>query len=147
MIEHEYAREALKNGLKLEADLGVNPFKFGLASGSDAHTGLAAMEEDNYFCKFVSCEPRPERWSEDAIKFGERSVKGWQVAAAGYTGVWATENTREALWDAMKRKEAYSTSGSRILVRFFGGFDFVPADAQRPNPGGGRLQQGRADGR
>ncbi|UFX06593.1 DUF3604 domain-containing protein (plasmid) [Sinorhizobium medicae WSM1115] len=134
MIEQEYAREALKNGLKLEAELGVNPFKFGLASGSDAHTGLAAMEEDNYFCKFVSCEPRPERWSEDAIKFGERSMKGWQVVAAGYTGVWATENTREALWDAMKRKETYSTSGSRMLVRFFGGFDFVSADADSRTP-------------
>lgn len=134
MIEQEYAREALKNGLKLEAELGVNPFKFGLASGSDAHTGLAAMEEDNYFCKFVSCEPRPERWSEDAIKFGERSMKGWQVVAAGFTGVWATENTREALWDAMKRKETYSTSGSRMLVRFFGGFDFVAADADSRTP-------------
>lgn len=134
MIEQEYAREALKNGLKLEAELGVNPFKFGLASGSDAHTGLAAMEEDNYFCKFVSCEPRPERWSEDAIKFGERSMKGWQVVAAGYTGVWATENTREALWDAMKRKETYSTSGSRMLVRFFGGFDFDSADADSRTP-------------
>jgi hypothetical protein len=72
MIQYEYAREALKNGLKLEQDLGANPFKFGLASGSDAHTGLTAMEEDNYFGKFVSCEPRPERWSEDAMKFGDR---------------------------------------------------------------------------
>ena len=77
MIQYEYAREALKNGLRLEQELGANPFKFGLASGSDAHTGLAAMEEDNYFCKFVSCEPRPERWSEDAMKFGDRVVKGW----------------------------------------------------------------------
>jgi hypothetical protein len=134
MIQYEYAREALKNGLKLEQELGANPFKFGLASGSDAHTGLTAMEEDNYFCKFVSCEPRPERWSEDAMKFGDRVVKGWEVTAAGYTGVWATENTREAIWDAMQRKEAYSTSGSRILVRFFGGFDFVPGDAHSRTP-------------
>jgi hypothetical protein len=134
MIEREYAREALKNGLKLEQDLGVNPFKFGMASGSDAHTGLAAIEEDNFFCKFVSCEPRPDRWNEDAMKFGDRAVKGWQVTAAGFTGVWATENTREAIWDAMKRKEAYSTSGSRIVVRFFGGFDFTLADAQSRSP-------------
>ena len=129
MIEHEYVREALKNGLLLEQQLGANPFKYGLVSGSDAHTGLAAMEEDNFFCKFVSCEPRPERWSEDAIKFGDRSMKGWEVTAAGYTGVWATENTREALWDAMKRKETYSSSGPRMMVRFFGGFDFDAKDA------------------
>lgn len=134
MIQYEYAREALKNGLKIEQELGANPFKFGFASGSDAHTGLTAMEEDNYFCKFVSCEPRPERWSEDAMKFGDRVVKGWEVTAAGYTGVWATENTREAIWDAMKRKETYSTSGSRMLVRFFGSFDFVPADADSRTP-------------
>jgi hypothetical protein len=129
MIEHEYVREALKNGLLLEQRLGANPFKYGLVSGSDAHTGLTAMEEDNYFCKFVSCEPRPERWSEDAMKFGDRVVKGWEVTAAGYTGVWATENTREALWDAMKRKETYSSSGPHMMVRFFGGFDFETKDA------------------
>ncbi|MGR9172195.1 DUF3604 domain-containing protein [Rhizobium sp. KDH_Rht_773_N] len=134
MIQYEYAREALKNGLKIEQEIGSNPFKYGFASGSDAHTGLTAMEEDNYFCKFVSCEPRPERWSEDAMKFGDRVVKGWEVTAAGYTGVWASENTREALWDAMKRKETYSTSGPRMIVRFFGGFDFVPADATSRTP-------------
>ncbi|HEV7317680.1 MAG TPA: DUF3604 domain-containing protein [Ensifer sp.] len=134
MIQYEYAREALKNGLKIEKEIGSNPFKFGFVSGSDAHTGLTAMEEDNYFCKFVSCEPRPERWSENAMKFGDRVVKGWEVTAAGYTGVWATENTREALWDAMKRKETYSTSGPRMIVRFFGGFDFMPADATSRTP-------------
>ena len=96
--------------------------------------GLTAMEEDNFFCKFVSCEPRPERWSEDAMKFGDRSVKGWEITAAGYTGVWATENTREALWDAMKRKETYSTSGPRMIVRFFGGFEFDAKDAQSRSP-------------
>ena len=134
MIQYEYAREAFKNGLALEQELGTNPFKFGLASGSDAHTGLAAMEENNFFCKFVSCEPRPERWSEDALKFGDRSVKGWEVTAAGFTGVWASENTREALWDAMKRKEVYSSSGPRMLVRFFGGYDFDEHDAATRAP-------------
>jgi hypothetical protein len=134
MIQHEYMREALKQGLKLEQQLGANPFKSGMAAGSDAHTGLAAMEEDNFFCKFVSCEPRPERWNEDALKFGERVVKGWEVTAAGYTGVWATENTREALWDAMKRKETYATSGPRMVVRFFGGFDFDAKDAHTRSP-------------
>jgi hypothetical protein len=135
MIQFEYAREALKNGLKIEQDLGANPFKYGIAAGTDSHTGLATADEDNFFCKFVSCEPRPERWSEDAMKFGERSIKGWQITAAGYTGVWATENTRAALWDAMKRRETYGTSGPRIIVRFFGGFDFAPEDAQTRLPG------------
>ena len=134
MIQHEYLREALKNGLRVEQQVGANPFKYGMASGSDAHTGLTAMEEDNFFCKFVSCEPRAERWNEDALKFGERTTKGWEVTAAGYTGVWATENTREALWDAMKRKETYATSGSRMLVRFFGSFDFDAKDAQTRSP-------------
>lgn len=135
MIQYEYIREAYKNGLKLEQELGANPFKYGFASGSDAHTGLTAMEEDNFFCKFVSCEPRAERWSEDAMKFGDRVVKGWEITAAGYTGVWATENTRAAICDAMKRRETYSTSGPRIVVRFFGGFDFVPEDAGSRTPG------------
>jgi hypothetical protein len=151
MIEYEYAREAFKNGLALEQQLGANPFKYGLVSGSDAHTGLTAMEENNFFCKFVSCEPRPERWSEDALKFGDRSVKGWQVTAAGFTGVWASENTREAIWDALKRKEVYSSSGPRIIVRFFGGYDFAEHDAatrapaevgyQKGVPMGGDLQR------
>jgi len=134
MIQHEYLREALKNGLKVDQQLGANPFKYGMASGSDAHTGLAAMEEDNFFCKLIICEPQPERWNEDAMKFGDRVVKGWEITAAGYTGVWATENTREALWNAMKRKETYATSGPRISVRFFGGFDFEPRDAQTRSP-------------
>ena len=134
MIATEYLREALKNGLRIEQQLGANPFKYGMVAGSDAHTGLTAMEENNFFCKFVSCEPRPERWDEDAMKFGDRVVKGWEVTAAGYTGVWATENTREAIWDAMKRKETYSSSGPRMIVRFFGGFDFDPNDAQTRVP-------------
>jgi hypothetical protein len=142
MIQYEYAREAFKNGIALEQELGANPFKYGLVSGSDAHTGLAAMEENNFFCKFVSCEPRPERWSEDALKFGDRSVKGWEVTAAGFTGVWASENTREALWDAMKRKEVYSSSGPRMLVRFFGGYDFEPQDAATRAPAEVGYQKG-----
>jgi len=142
MIEREYTRQALKQGLALQQKLGVNPFKFGLAAGSDTHTGLTAMEEDNFFCKLVPCEPAPDRWNEEAIKFGERSMRGWQITAAGYTGVWATENTREALWDAMKRKEVYATSGSRMTVRFFGGFDFRPGDEQSRTPAAVGYQKG-----
>ncbi|HSF15098.1 MAG TPA: DUF3604 domain-containing protein [Vicinamibacteria bacterium] len=131
MIQYEYVREALKNGLKVEQDLGTNPFKYGLAGGSDAHNGLTAVEEDNYFSKFAGAEPRPDRWSEDAMKFGDRVVKGWEMSAAGYTAVWATGNTRAELWDAMKRRETYATSGPHMVVRFFGGFDFTAADVSR----------------
>ncbi len=154
MLQYEYLREALKNGLLLAASTGANPFQYGMVGGTDAHNGLTAAEEDNFFGKFVSGEPRPERWNEDAMKFGARVVKGWEMTAAGYTGVWATENTREALWDAMKRRETYATSGPRILVRFFGGFDFTEADAKVSDiaymgyrkgvPMGGELQQAPA---
>ena len=134
MIEHEYLRQALKDGLKVEQDLGANPFKYGMAAGTDTHNALTAAEEDNFFGKFVSAEPRKDRWSEDALKFGDRVVKGWEMTAAGRTAVWALENTRESIWDAMKRRETYATSGPRMSVRFFGGFDYVPADANSRNP-------------
>ena len=134
MLEHEYARQALTEGLKLQASLGANPFKFGFVSGTDTHTGLATAEEDNFFGKHTGVEPSPHRWEHDVIKTPQVTIKGWQMAAAGYTGVWATENTREAIWDALKRKEAYSTTGPRMLVRFFGGWDFVPSDAQTRMP-------------
>jgi hypothetical protein len=146
MIQFEYLRQALKNGLKVEQDVGVNPFKYGMAGGTDTHNGLAAEEEDNFFGKFVSAEPRPGRWSEDALKFGEHVVKGWEMTAAGRTAVWATANTREALWDAMKRRETYATSGPNIVVRFFGGFDFAAGDAQTRSPAIVGYQKGVAMG-
>lgn len=152
MIETEYARDALKNGLTLEGELGSNPFKFGIVGGTDAHTGISTPGESNFFGKFPSSEPAPERWSEDAFNFGGRVIKGWELGASGMAVVWATENTREAIWDAMKRKETYGTTGSRIVVRFFGGFDFTPDDADSHDPGaigyakgvpmGGDLQRG-----
>ena len=128
MIQHEYLREALKNGIKVERDLGANPFKYGMAAGTDTHNALSAAEEDNFFSKFSAGEPRPDRWNEDAMKFGDRVVKGWEVTAAGYTAVWALENTREAIWDAMKRRETYATTGTRVWLRFFGGYDFSASD-------------------
>ena len=133
-LEFEYAREAWKNGLALQRRLGVNPYTFGAAGGTDNHTGLTTAEENNYYGKFPSSEPSPERWSENAFDFEGRTIKGWQLGASGYTGVWAADNTREALWDAMKRREAYGTTGPRITVRFFGGFDFTAADAQTREP-------------
>lgn len=130
MLEFEYARSAYKNGLKLEAQLGVNPYKFGLVSGSDAHNGLTAMEEDNFFGKTAPQEPSQERMTRAFFSNSKTGVKvmDWEVSASGYAAVWATENTREAIFDAMKRKETYSTTGSRMMVRFFGGWDFEPAD-------------------
>jgi hypothetical protein len=131
MLEFEYARSALKSGLALEAKLGTNPFKFGLIGSSDAHTGLAAMEEDNFFGKTAPQEPSPERMTKafiDNPKTGVR-IMDWEVGASGYAAVWATDNTREAIFDAMKRRETYATTGSRMIVRFFGGWDFGAADA------------------
>ncbi len=136
MLEFEYARSGLKNGLMLEEKFGTNPFKFGLIGSSDAHTGLSALEEENFFGKTTPQEPSPERMTKaffDNPKTGVK-VMDWEVAAAGYAGVWATENTREALWDAMERKETYATTGPRMIVRFFGGFDFKPADARNRMP-------------
>lgn len=135
MIETEYVREALKNGLSLEAELGANPFKYGMAGGTDAHTGLSTTEENNFFGKFPSSEPSPARWSENAFDFDGRTIKGWALGASGLTGVWAEENTREGIWDAMKRREVYATTGTRILVRFFGGWDFEAADVEGRDPG------------
>ena len=130
MLPYEYAREALKTGLKLESTLGINPYKFGMIGSTDAHTGLAAVEEENFFGKHSGVEPGPHRWEHVVIEAPdpELSIYGWKQAAGGYAGVWATENTREAIFDAMERKEVYATTGSRMLVRFFGGYDFSDAD-------------------
>src|SRR6185436_3396503 len=118
MLAFEYLRSALRNGLKLEQQLGANPYKFGLASGSDAHTGLTAMEEENFFGKTTPQEPGPDRMVETFIEDPKTgvTVMDWEVAAAGYTGVWATGNTRAAIWDAMERRESYATTGSRMIV-------------------------------
>ena len=138
MLQYEYAREALKNGLLLERKLGVNPFKFGLVASTDAHTAMAAVEEDNFFGKHSGVEPGPHRWEHVVIAAPDPkfTIKGWQQAAAGYAGVWATENTREAIFDAMKRKETYATTGPRMIVRFFGGWNFTMDDAQSRMPAG-----------
>jgi hypothetical protein len=153
MLEFEYARAALRNGLKLEQELGVNPYKFGMVGSTDSHTALAAVEEDNFFGKISSSEPSAERAMHPFMKNPKLGLKimGWETTASGYAGVWATDNTREALWDAMERKETYATTGPRMIVRFFGGWEFVAADAntrspatvgyQKGVPMGGDLQQ------
>ena len=126
MLEFEYARSALKLGLKLESELGVNPYKFGMIGSTDAHTGLAAVEEDNFFGKTTSSEPSPDRANHPFVKTDKAVIMGWETTASGYAAVWASENTREAIFDAMERRETYATTGPRMLVRFFGGYDFTP---------------------
>ncbi len=138
MLQWEYARSALKTGLKLEQDLGVNPYKFGMIGSTDAHTALAAVEEENFFGKHSGVEPEPQRWKHIVIEAPDPklSVMGWQQAASGYAAVWAEENTREAIFDAMQRKETYATTGSRIIVRLFGGWEFTEQDAKSRLPAG-----------
>jgi len=134
MLQGEYARGALQMGLQLENDLGVNPYKFGLVGATDSHTGLSTAEEENFFGKHSGAEPNPKRVSHPMAKVGDSEYPGWSMVASGYQGIWATENTREALFDAMMRKETYATTGTRMLVRFFGGWEFEEADAQNRLP-------------
>ena len=136
MLKYEYARSALKLGLKLETGVGVNPYKFGLIGSTDTHTSIAATREDNYFGKFTATEPSPERYKHYVIRSNvndELSTFSYEEVASGLAALWARENTREALFDAMKRKEVYATTGSRILVRIFGGWDFEADEVERPD--------------
>jgi len=134
MLKREYAREALKVGFVLEKKLGTNPYKFGMIGATDSHTGLATAEEDNFFGKSTSVEPSAGRVDHPFIKSKLGAIEGYELAAAGYQGVWATENTREGIFDAMERKETYATTGPRIPVRFFGGWDFKESDLRSRAP-------------
>ncbi len=134
MLPYEYARSALQIGLQLEEDLGVNPYKFGMIGSTDSHTGLATAEEENFFGKHSGAEPNPKRWEHPMAETPGGRYEGWAMVGSGYAAVWAMENTREAIFDAMMRKETYATTGPRMLVRFFGGWDFTDADAQRRLP-------------
>ncbi len=133
MLPGEYVRSGLKRGLELDARLGVNPFKFGLVGASDTHTGLTTPDNDNFFGKFTAYEPNPERATHVSKKYADGTVAldAWQYITAGLTAVWATDNTRGALFDAMERREAYATTGPRMRVRLFGGWDFAEGDALR----------------
>ncbi|MFV8784070.1 DUF3604 domain-containing protein [Microbulbifer sp. SA54] len=159
MLPREYAREALKQGLAYEQKLGANPYQFGLIGSTDSHTSLATAAEDNFFGKATAVEP-----TADLIRFEEKitgylpdpegrdyAIRHYQASASGLAAVWARENTREALWDAMARREVYATTGTRLVVRLFAGFDFVADDLNRHDfarygyaqgvPMGGELQQ------
>ncbi len=158
-LESEYARPALKNGLRLERRLGANPFKFGMIGSTDAHTGMGTAGEDNFWGKATKTEASAERWRQglfpevptsaasdlslDAAAARDPGVSEqeggavqwyeWEMAASGYAAVWARENTRAGLFDAMRRRETYATTGPRMTVRFFGGFDFEPGDEAAPD--------------
>jgi hypothetical protein len=142
MLAAEYAREALKRGLVIEEALGTNPYKFGMIGSTDSHTSLATAQEDNFFGKHSGAEPSPERMYHPFMKTDVGTLFGWQMVASGYAAVWSTENTREAIFDAMERKEVYATTGSRMIVRFFGGFDFVKEDAMNRLPADVGYQKG-----
>jgi hypothetical protein len=161
MLPGEYAREGLKRGLELETQLGVNPFKVGLVGASDNHVGLTTPDNDNFFGKFAQYEPNPQRGNHLSKESKDNGAKlfSWQYITSGLTAVWAPANTREALFDAMERREVYATTGPRMRVRFFGGYDFTEDDVLRRDlallgyskgvPMGGDLKaapEGRAPG-
>ncbi len=134
MLEFEYARSALKLGLAHETKLGTNPYKFGQIGSTDSHTGMTTADDDNYFGKHAGAEPSPKRMEHAFAKFGDLAIYNWETLASGYIAVWAKENTRAALFDAMQRKEVYGTTGPRMTVRFFGGWDFSSADLKDRQP-------------
>jgi len=128
MYPYEYARAALKQGLQLEQQLGVNPFKFGMVGSTDSHSSLPSTAEDNWWGKAPMLEPSPERWKDVLIKSSKDAsldLTALQLGASGLAGVWASGNTRTALWDAMARKEVFGTSGTRLTVRVYGGYDYT----------------------
>ncbi len=159
MIEKEYAREALKRGLQYQVDLGANPFKFGLVGSTDAHTSLSTTTEDNFFGKVSLLEPSasPVRFEEQITGYlpdpqgRDYAIYAASTSASGLAGVWARENTRTAIWDAMKRKEVYASTGTRLRVRVFAGWDFTEQEVDRSDfaksgyergvPMGGDLQK------
>ncbi len=141
MLPREYARQALMRGLKYEAELGANPFKFGMIGSTDSHTSLATTREENSFGKATPVEPGmgEGRYMEKITGVvpsrdgSDPTIRHYQSLASGLAAVWARENTREAIWDALKHREVYATTGTRITVRVFAGWDFEEEDVLRPD--------------
>ncbi|NIS82000.1 MAG: DUF3604 domain-containing protein [Anaerolineales bacterium] len=136
MLQYEYARSALKLGLKLEDKTGTNPYKFGMVGSTDSHTSLSTTREENYFGKFAKSEPEAERYKHEVVRSQvdpNLTTFSAEEVASGLAAVWARENTRESIFDAMKRKEVYATTGTRILVRVFAGWDFEADEVERPD--------------
>jgi hypothetical protein len=136
MLQYEYARSALQVGIRLEETLGVNPFKFGMIGSTDTHTSMSSSREENYFGKLPHLEPNAKRAEEPFMsnpKTGKVMISSWEASASGLAAVWARENTRESIFDAMTRREVYATSGGRMTVRVFAGWDFKPDEVERPD--------------
>ncbi len=137
MLQYEYARTALQLGLQQEQKLGVNPYKFGMVGSTDAHTSLATTRDENSWSKTPTMEPSADRWEHVVIASvsGNEALTTYshETLASGLAAIWARENTREALFDAMQKKETYATTGTRITVRFFGGWDYGADDVFRPD--------------
>ena len=121
----DYARSALKRGLAIEDRVGANPYKFGMIGSTDSHTAMASAEENNFHGK-MALDSTPENKSKDILP----GTPGWDMGAAGLVAVWAEKNSRESIFDALRRKEVYATTGPRIQVRFFGGWKFKSRDAK-----------------
>ena len=137
MLQYEYARSALQIGMQLEQEFGTNPYKFGMIGSTDAHTSLATTREENFYGKAAHLEPEKDRWEHVIIGSlagnPELSSYSYESIGAGLAAVWARENTREGLFDAMQKKEAYATTGTRIVVRLFGGWDYAEDEVYRPD--------------
>ncbi len=133
MLAGEYVRSGLQRGLQLETQLGTNPFKFGLVGAGDAHTGLSTPDNDNFYGKFTAYEPNEHRSNHLSKRNEDLDIEyhSWRYITSGLTAVWATANTRGAIFDAMERREVYATTSSRMRVRLFGGWDFTTEDAGR----------------
>ena len=131
MLKHEYARSALQLGLAYEASLGTNPYQFGMIGSTDGHNSLSTTAEDNFFGKFPESQPGKAR-TENAMA-NDALWQNWRIVSSGYAAVWAHQNTRESIFDAMQRREVYATTGSRIVVRFFAGWNFADDLHQQPD--------------
>ena len=144
----DFMRSALIRGMQIEREIGVNPYQFGVIGSTDAHTGLAAAEENNFHGKFATDSipvSKLDGWSDNA-----NSSFGWAMGAQGLAAVWAEENTRESIMQAMKRRETYATTGPRIGLRFYGGYGLdataleassFPYESSGAVPMGGELDQ------
>ncbi len=137
MLQYEYARTALQVGLQQERQLGVNPYKFGMIGSTDAHTSLATSRDENTWSKTPTMEPSADRYEHVVIGSVSGDEKlttfAWETLASGLAAVWARENSREALFEAMQKMETYATTGTRITVRFFGGWDYGKDEVYRPD--------------
>ena len=133
MFAQEYARPALRNGLVMSQKIGSNPFRFGMIGSSDSHTGIPSVDENNFWGKFSWHEVNETRVMERFVNIPDIPQFEWEMAASGLAAVWAEENTRASLFDAMRRRETYATTGPRIQVRLFGGWHYSQKDLNSPN--------------